>query len=439
MTLKDKAKKIKTFIARDIWFVDLEHHVSGVRKFFLKELQMLVLVIKLADKNFLMNRASAMAFTTLLSLIPVLAIMFMFFKAFGGELVETKIKPLIYDSLAAGMGDKITGYIDSFLGSATVDTLGSIGFIFLLAAVYSILSSIETSFNAIWQVGKNRSPVEMLKTYLTIVFVTPVLLILSIWMASRLEFIFTSGGNQWLGVIIFLVFQAVPFILLTLMFLFLLVIMPNTSVKLSHAMIGSLVGALFLTIFKALFVHYTKLAVSYDVIYGSVAILPFFMLWIYFSWIIVLASVQIVFVRQNIHNLTHLEQNVLSNRIDRIRIALMIIIHITKNFIAGKEQSSKLEISQELDIPIKDISECLLFLEQNGVIVEIAKKQDSFTLNTPLEALTIGRITDTVDKMFIDNKNYKSEKQFPEFKNIISDNEIIADREKTLTSYFNET
>lgn len=436
MTLKDQTRRIKKFITRDIWFVDVEHHVSGARKFFLKELQMLVLAIKLADKNFLLNRASAMAFTTLLSLIPVLAIMFMFFKAFGGELVETKIKPMIFDYLTAGIGDSISGYLDSFLGSATVDTLGSIGFIFLLAAVYSILSSIETSFNAIWQVNKNRSPVEMLKTYLTIVFVTPVLLILSLWMASSLEFIFSEGSNQWIGLLIFILFQTIPFILLTLMFLFLLVIMPNTSVKLSHALIGSLAGALFLTIFKALFIHYTILAVSYNKIYGSIAILPFFMLWIWISWIIVLASVQIVFVRQNIHNLTHLEQNVLSNRIDRIKIALMIIIHITKNFIAGKEQSSKLEISQELDIPIKDISECLLFLEQNGVIVEIAKKQDSFTLNTPLETLTIGRITDTVDKMFIDNKNYKSEIQFPELKNIISENKIIADRSKTLTSFF---
>jgi|GEM_PF-2049557 len=436
MTLKEKIKKTKSFITKDLWFIDVEHHVTGAKKFFLKELQMLVLVIKLSDKNFLFSRASSLAFTTLLSLIPVLAILFMFFKAFGGELVETKIKPMIYDTLAAGMGDKITGYIDSFLGSATVDTLGSIGFIFLLAAVYSILSSIEVSFNAIWQVGKNRSPVEMLKTYLTIVFVTPVLLILSIWMASRLEFIIGSGSNPWLGLFIYMVFQIVPFILLTLMFLFLLVIMPNTSVRLSHALVGSLVGALFLTIFKALFIHYTKLAVSYDVIYGSVAILPFFMLWLYFSWIIVLGSVQIAFVRQNIHNLTHIEQNVLSNRMDRIKIALMIIIHISKNFIAGKEQSSKLEISQELDIPIRDISECLLFLELNGVIVEIAKKQDSFTLNTPLEALTIGRITDTVDKMFIENKNYKSEKNYPELVKIISDNKLIADRDKTLTSYF---
>jgi membrane protein len=438
MDIKDKSRRIKTFITRDLWFVDVEHHVSGVKKFFLNELKMLVLIVKLFNKNFIMSRASSLAFTTLLSLIPVLAIMFMFFKAFGGELVETKIKPMLYEYLTAGMGYNISEYIDSFLGSATVDTLGSIGFIFLLAAVYSILSSIETSFNAIWQVNKNRSPVEMLKTYLTIVFVTPVLLILSLWLASRIEFIILSSNHAFSGVISFVLFKITPYLLMTLMFMFLLIIMPNTRVQVSKALTGSIVGAISFMLLKTMFVYYTKLTVSYNVIYGSIAILPFFMLWLYFSWIVVLVSVQIVFVRQNIHNLTHQEQNVLSNRMDRIKIALMIIIHITKNFIAGKEQSSKLEISQHLDIPIRDISECLLFLELNGVIVEIAKKQDSFTLNTPLEALTIGRITDTVDKMFIENKNYTSEKNFPELTKIINDNKIIADREKPLTSFFNE-
>jgi len=436
MTLKDKAKKIKTFIARDIWFADIEQQVSGAKKFFIKELQMLVLIVKLFNKNFIMSRASSLAFTTLLSLIPVLAIMFMFFKAFGGELVETKIKPMLYDYLTAGMGYNISEYIDSFLGSATVDTLGSIGFIFLLVACYSILSSIESSFNAIWQVDKNRSPVEMLKTYLTLVFVTPVLLILSLWLASRLEFIIQSNGHVFGGFFSFFLFKITPYILMTLMFMFLVIIMPNTRVKVSNAIVGSVIGAILLMLLKSMFVYYTKLTVSYNVIYGSIAAVPFFMLWLYFSWIIVLLSVQIVYVRQNVHNLTHIEQNILSNRIDRIKVALMVVTKIAKNLIAGKEQSSMLEISQELDIPFKDITECLKQLEQSGVIAELAKKHESYTLNIPLDQLTIGRITDTVDRMYIENKNYKSEKQYPELSKIISDNKLIADNEKTLTSFF---
>ncbi len=434
MTMKQNFKKIKKFLTHDLWFVEIEESVSGMRKFLLKELQMMVLVVKSTQKNFLFSRASALAFTTLISLIPVLAIMFMFFKAFGGELVETKIKPLIFDYLTAGIGENINTYLDSFLGSATVDTLGSIGFIFLLVAVYSILSSIEASFNAIWQVNKNRSPIEMLKTYLTIVFVSPILLIMSMWMTSRLEFIMNIGDSFFEGFSTFMLFQFIPYILVTLLFLFLIVIMPNTSVKLKNAVVGALFGALCFTIFKALFIHYTKLAVSYNVIYGSIAILPFFMMWIYFSWIIVLLSVEIVYVRQNVHNLKHLEVNILSNRTDKLRIAFMIMIKIVKNFIDGKEQLSQLEISEELDIPIREIAECLSGLEKSGIIIEIARKPDTYTMNIPLEKLTAGKIADSVDQMYIENKNFKSESAFPELAEIIKDNKLIADQSELLTA-----
>jgi DNA-binding IscR family transcriptional regulator len=141
------------------------------------------------------------------------------------------------------------------------------------------------------------------------------------------------------------------------------------------------------------------------------------------------------FVRQNIHNLKHLEQNVFSNRLDRLRIALMVVIKITKNFIAGKEQSSQLEISSELDIPIKEIAECLSGLEKSGIIIEIAKKQDTYTLNMPLEKLTVGVIADSVDMTYIEHKNFKSEKDYPELEKILSDIGIKAERNDLLTSF----
>ena len=433
MTFKQKFKKFQKFITHDLWFVEIEESVSGFKKFFFKELQMMVLVIKSTHKHFLFSRASALAFTTLLSLIPVLAILFMFFKAFGGEMVETKIKPMIYEYLTAGQGENITEYIDSFLSSATVDTLGSIGFIFLLVAVYSILSSIETSFNAIWQINKNRSPIEMLKTYLTIIFISPILLIVSIWLTTRIQFIMNIGDSFWGGFSTFMLFYFTPFILVFLLFFALLVIIPNTEVKFSNAFVGAFFGALAFTIFKELFIHYTKLAVSYNKIYGSIAVLPFFMLWIYFSWIVVLLSVEISYVRQNVHNLKHLEQNILSNRLDKIRIAFMIILRIIRNFVSGKEQSSQLEISEELDIPVKDISNTLLKLEKSGIIIEIAKKQDTYTLNIPLNKLTVGKVTDAVDMMYIPNKNFKSEKECKELSKIIS-----ADRDQLLASLTEE-
>jgi DNA-binding IscR family transcriptional regulator len=142
------------------------------------------------------------------------------------------------------------------------------------------------------------------------------------------------------------------------------------------------------------------------------------------------------YVRQNIHNLKHLEQNVLSNRNDKLRIALMVMIKIAKNFISGKEQSSQLEVSEELDIPIKEISDCLSNLEKSGVIIEIAKKQETYTINIPLDRLTVGVIADAVDMSFIENKHFKSEKDFPELGVILSAEGLKAGRKDLLTSFF---
>ena len=432
-------KKTKQFLTHDLWFADIEQGFSGAKRFFIKELQMLVLELKLLQRNNLFTRAAALTYTTLLSLIPVLAIMFMFFKAFGGKMVEEKIKPMIYDFLASGAGDTISEYIDSFLGSATVDALGSIGAVFLLVAVYSILSSIERSFNMVWQMNKDRSPIEQLKTYLSIVFIAPVLLIVSISLAGRLEFIIQAGDNVWGGFSTFIIFQLLPFFLIIVMFMFILIIMPNTKVKLKHAAVGAFIGALLYTILKAIFIHYTKKAGNYGVIYGSLAALPFFMLWIYSSWIIVLLSVQITFVRQNIHNLKHMEINVETNRVDKLKIAFMIVYKILKDFIDGNERSNLTEISSKLDIHLKDVNQCLTKLEQSGIVIEIAKKQNAYTLNIPVEKLTVNRVLDAVDKMYVKTKVYKSEKHFPEINKLFNDqHDICANKESLLSEFLDK-
>lgn len=432
-------KKARKFLTHDLWFTDIEEGFSGAKRFFVKELQMLILEIKLLQRNSLFVRAAALTYTTLLSLIPVLAIMFMFFKAFGGKMVEEKIKPMIFEFLASGAGDTISEYIDSFLGSATVDALGSIGAVFLLVAVYSILSSIERSFNMVWQMKKDRSPIEQLKTYLSIVFIAPVLLIVSIWLAGRLEFIIQAGDNVWGGFSTFMIFQMLPFFLIMIMFMFILIIMPNTKVKTKHAAVGAFIGAILYTILKSLFIHYTKKAGTYGVIYGSLAVLPFFMVWIYSSWIIVLLSVQITFVRQNIHNLKHMEMNVETNRADKIKIALMITFKILKDFIDGNERSNLYEISSKLDIPLKDVNQCIEKLEQGGIIIEIAKKHDAYTLNIPVEQLTVDKVLQAVDKMYIETKNYHSERSFPEIKKILSkEHDIIADKDSLLSTFLDK-
>ena len=431
--MSDKKNKVATFLTSDIWHLDPE----GYKKILLKELQILILQMKLFFRNFALTKASSLAFTSLLSLIPVLAVLFMFFKLFGGKgVVEDKIKPYIYEFLTAGSGDKISEYIDSFINSATIETLGTIGIAFLFIAVYSILSSIEANFNDIWDVKKNRSFLDQIKSYTLILIVIPILITFTIAITTKFESILQGNSLDvvW-GFSLVLIFNKIfPFLLVMLMFFSLIKIIPNCKVHKKSALIGATVGTILYFISKDIFVYYTTMAVSYNVIYGSIAILPFFMLWLYFFWIIVLLSVQITFVRQNLHNLKYLEQVFLINRSDKIKIALMVSFKIIKVFLEksdvekGQSRNKKYlsidELSTNLDIPLKDIRNCLSDFEKSGILVELANNLECYIPNIPLSDFTLKTVIDSVDKKFILSNKYESEKNYSILEKIFDDTEL---------------
>ena len=430
--------KIIEFLTADIWHLDPE----GYKKILIKELQILILQMKLFFRNFALTKASSLAFTSLLSLIPVLAVLFMFFKLFGGKgVVEEKIKPYIYEFLTAGSGDKISEYIDSFINSATIETLGTIGIAFLFIAVYSILSSIEANFNDIWDVKRNRSFLDQIKSYTLILIVIPILITLTMAITSKFESILQSETlNLVEGFSLVSIFDKIfPFLLVILMFYSIIKIIPNCKVQKKSALTGATVGTILYFISKDLFVYYTKMAVSYNVIYGSIAVLPFFMLWLYFFWIIVLLSVQITFVRQNLHNLKYLEQTFLINRTDKLKIAVLVSFMIVNKFLVkakvGKRSIIKKkknylsidEISTELDIPLKDIRNCLSDFEKSGIVAELANNLECYIPNIPLKDFTLETIIASVDRRFITSNDYDSEKRYEAFKDIFKDGELNRD------------
>ena len=134
-----------------------------------------------------------------------------------------------------------------------------------------------------------------------------------------------------------------------------------------------------------------------------------------------------------------MEINTETNRIDKVKIALMITFQILKDFINGNEMSNLTEISSKLDIPLKDVNQCIAKLEHSGIIIEIAKKQNAYTLNIPVEKLTIDKILSAVDKMYLETKKYHSERQFPEISKILNPkNDIIADKNALLSTFLDK-
>lgn len=254
------------------------------RRAMAREYHILRAQLRLFRDNNSLTTAGGLSFTTLLSLIPLLAVVFMVLRAVtgGGMRIHEALKPFIYRFLNPGTGDQLSAWLDDVLRSATVDTLGILGCVFLLFSVYSILAATESALNRIWGVPAARRALHQLRAYGLLVFVLPVLAAagLTLWSA-----LLPAATPPFLR---FLLVDSLPLVFLYLLFLLLMKGMPNRPVPAGPALCGALQATLLTLLSRWAFFHYTGLAVSTNALYGSLAVLPFLMLWIYSVWAIVL-------------------------------------------------------------------------------------------------------------------------------------------------------
>ena len=417
--LSDLRANLKYLIPNilDIWNLKENKNIDGIYKIFAKELQIIRLETSFFFRIDILSKAGTLAFSTILSLIPLLAIIFMMFKIFGGrEVVNEHIKPYIYNFLTAGSSKQISSYIDSFLNSATVETLGSIGVVFLLVVVFFTLSSIEKTFNLIWNVKENRAFFDKLKLYWLMMTLSPILVTVSIALTSQLDILILKNEvTSFYSTL--LVFKAVPFFLILFFFSILIKAIPNTKVYAKPAFIGAIYGTVLYYITKSIFVYYTGIVVSYNLIYGSIASLPLFMLWIYCFWILILFCVEITYIRQNFNYLKYSERNSEINYVDKVRATLLITLKMIKDYLNSKKADTVLDYSSELRIPVNHVNLCLEDMEKSGIVQVIKKNPDVYAPIIPIKDITLRRLFDSVNKMYAFDNLYNIQ----DYKNIISD------------------
>lgn len=373
-----------------------------------KEIEIIKLEFYFFWENDLLSKASSLAFSTIFSIVPVLSIVFMLFKLFAGkELFLEKIKPYIYNFLAPGISKNISGYIDTFLTSATIETLGGIGFVFLSFGVYSILSSIESTFNKIWQVQIERSYLKKFKLFWLIITLSPFALIFSF---SYLLDIASVLDNLIFGSYIsYIVFKSFSPVISIFFFTMLIKIIPNCYVKTKYSFIGAITGGILYYLTKNYFTHYTVKAVSYNVIYGSIATLPLFMMWISWVWIIVLFGVQTAFVRQNYEYLVQKKALENLSYFDKIKIAINIILIMIQNHLDLKkpEDVTVLDFSKKLNISINIIQNLFILLEKRGIVESLKQIPECYKLKTPLSEINTKIVVEAIFQNEATLNNYK--------------------------------
>ena len=237
-------------------------------------------------------RAMSLVYTTILSIVPLLAVSFSVLKGFG---VHNKLEPALI-SLLEPLGEKgiqISQQIISFVDNMKVGILGSIGLLLLIFTVLSLVKKIENAFNATWNISVTRNIIQRFSNYLSVILVGPLLLFTSAGITAS----FNSSAivDRFLsiepfGTILLFLGSLTPYILTTISFTLVYLLIPNTKVKLLSALYGAVVATILWKLIGSLFTAFIVDSTNYTAIYSGFAILIIFMIWIYMSWLIILTG-----------------------------------------------------------------------------------------------------------------------------------------------------
>ncbi len=246
-------------------------------------------------------RAMSLVYTTLLSLVPLLAISFSVLKGFG---VHNQIEPLLL-SVLKPLGDKgveITTRIIEFVENVKAGVLGSMGLGLLIYTVISLMQKIERAFNYTWHVTQNRTFAQRFSDYISVIVVGPVLVFSALGMtasATTTTLVERLAEIEPFGFLIGLASTLVPYLLIVAAFTFIYVFMPNTKVRIGSALVGALVAGTIWETAGWAFASFIVGSSKYAAIYSAFATLVLFMIWLYFSWLILLVGASVAFFHQN--------------------------------------------------------------------------------------------------------------------------------------------
>ncbi|WP_148863996.1 YihY/virulence factor BrkB family protein [Marinobacter fonticola] len=296
--------------------------------------------------------AMSLVYTTLLSIVPLLALSFSVLKAMD---VHQRIQPFLYQFFepmgpqGIDMANKVLEFVDNI----KVGVLGSVGLALLIYTVISLVQKIEFSFNTIWRVPQMRSLAQRFSNYLSVIMIGPLLMVLAIGISAT---IFSSTVVQTLiaieplGTVVLFLSRFTPFFLVVLAFTFMYVFMPNTKVKPKYALIGGLIAGVTWQGCGMLFASFVAGSARYEAIYSSFAIGIILLIWLYLNWLILLLGSSIVFYIQNPSAIAKRHRVRVSPALQE-QVALVLMWLVCKPFSEGKAAPQQERLEQNMGVP----------------------------------------------------------------------------------------
>lgn len=339
-------------------------------------------------------RAMSLVYTTLLSVVPMLALGFSVLKALGAH---NSLEPVLMEFLRplGPQGAELTRNIIGFVEKVQVGVLGSVGVALLFYTAISLIQKVESSFNFIWRIERVRPITQRIGEYLGLLMVGPVVVFSAIGLTATVRnsaFVTNITSIEPFGVIIYALTRIAPYVLIVGMFTFMYAYMPNTRVRIRAAACGGLTAGVLWQTSSLAFASFVAGATNYNAIYSSFAILIFLLIWIHVGWLILLIGCQLSFYVQHPEHLKlHRTVPALAGRHAEY-LALMIMSTAGRRFIAGEPGLTQEEFAKHFQAEPAHVARAVETLIQSGYLVEAGRTRTQLVPGRDLDSFTLGEI-----------------------------------------------
>ncbi len=360
-------KQWRLFWTEGLWNFRLEETLGWRRRWY-----RWLRIVSLSTRGFVADRcaqkASSLTYYTLMSIVPMLTIFFAIARGFG-------VQETLRDSLLEKFQEQhiavfeIITFAEKLLEASGRSLVAGIGAVLLFWTAIQLLGNIEESLNHIWDVHKKRPLRHMITEYFSWLFIAPLLFVVS----NSVAVLVIRHAELWIGDIKLLLFiiRLIPYALFWLFFSFLYYFLPNAKVRYSSALIGGMVSGTLYFIVQLGYIYFQVGVTRYGAIYGSLAALPLFLLWIQVSWFILLFGAEVSYAHQTLEK--HEFENMAKQASPNVRrlVSLWILHLIMKQFHETRKAVTLAWLIRHCHIPIALAMPTLNVLREAGLLLEI--------------------------------------------------------------------
>lgn len=383
------------YFERDLWRRPKTAEEPTLPRLGRATLQVAVIVVQGIERDQLLLRASALTYFAMLSVIPLLAVAIALVGAFGAS--EDLARAAV-EKIAAGSPAAVDTILD-LVRKVSFRSFGAIGGAALFITTVFGLSSVERAFNAIWGIERERTPVRRFADYLAVLVIAALVFpaALSLGTTIRSETIVArllevpGLAQAWeVGL------RQAPTLLLWLGFAFLYWFLPNTSVRLGPTLLGGFVAAVFFTLAQAAYIGLNVGVARANALFGSFAVLPLLLGWLYVSWVVVLLGCEVAFAAQNLASFRVARQGEEPRPAAREAIGVAIALRVANAFSEGEGVTAE-DLAADLDVPVRTVRALLKDLEAGAIVsCRGTDDEDRYQLGRAAERVQVAQVLEAL-------------------------------------------